>query len=189
MMKSILEFQAKLNKIDATDHTISKEKTFSIQQELERPYPIVFLDSNKEKISVSLGVYGNIPDLDKRDAKVYIKPLEANKDIIIEDKFNLQDLEYISNLFKMQLKDIIFMGRKKTITDLSHVNELYKSPAYLVYIENKINTYIMIYFQRWSHPSQPRGAGEDQYGEDNTYVHGIWENPKLPFSIQNKIKK
>ncbi|WP_229335679.1 hypothetical protein, partial [Flavobacterium sp. ALJ2] len=48
--------------------------------------------------------------------------------------------------------------------------------------------YLIIEFNRWSSEDQPRGTGEDQLGEDISYIFGIWENPLLTDAIIAKIK-
>lgn len=140
-----------------------------IQTELIRP--VIFID--------------NIPILE--NAIIKGKYLYSNSYAVRMDTFKAEELYFLANMFGFEVikksNDAKILQAK--ITD----NPKYSTPI-LIWVYNTFlqKEYTLIEAYRWQFDYQPRGAGEDQLGEDITYIHGIWENVDLPQNILDKLK-
>ena len=139
----------------------------SIKQELLRPE--IFIEKNSLIKSITRGVCMGLTFNPHGHPKI---------------EFTEQELDFFSKKFKFETvkRESGFKLAKISndprfaLVDLSWV------------VTNFEKEYIIIQSKRWQFDYQPRSAGEDQLGEDVTYIHGIWENPELPESIMKKIK-
>ncbi|SNR56411.1 hypothetical protein [Flavobacterium sp. ov086] len=141
----------------------------SIKTELIRPV-IKFLDESENSTSPERKTYRK---------QITAKPSE-------DDYFNISELLFLSKTYGFEIEEhAIYKGY---YTSVLKINKLYDCPGEITLIEQEGKEYMMIEFKRWQFEYQPRGAGEDFFGEDVTYVLGIWENPLLTDKIIAKIK-
>ncbi len=125
-------------------------------------------------------------DVEYSEEKAYRKRLIANPFIPHNDSFTANELFFLSKTYGFEIKeDPIYKGYYSSVLK---INKLYKSSAEITFIELDKKEYVKIEFLRWQFDYQPRGAGEDSYGEDVTYILGIWESPLLTDEIVAKIK-
>jgi len=98
-------------------------------------------------------------------------------------RFSKKEFLFLKNTYDFELEEF-----KDNLYSKLSINPLYTSPGTIEFIEYQDKEYLIIKFTRWQHDYQPRGAGEDQLGEDITYIHGIWEDPLLTDEVIKKIK-
>lgn len=140
-----------------------------IQTELIRP--VIYID--------------NVPIIE--NAIIKGKFLYSNSYVTRKDVFTVEELYFLADKFTFEV--IEKSGDAKILQAKITDNPKYSTPM-LLWIYNPIleKEYMIIEASRWQFDYQPRSAGEDQLGEDITYIHGIWENVDLPQDILNKIK-
>jgi hypothetical protein len=148
---------------DGSEKIIAKG-VFKIKEELQRP-SIHFVNSQ--------GIIVN-------SNNKYINRLE-------EDPFTKGEMFFFEKNYGVFLRNHLRSAKYLT-SSLNNIHPLYKSSADIILIEDDGKEYLIIEFNRWSTERQPRSAGEDQLGEDITYILGIWENPLLTDEIIAKIK-
>lgn len=151
---------------------VFQEKT-KINEELERPF-IQFENSNQQSVKLWFD-----------NQKVYkIKDLSVNPYSKWVNHFSYEELNFLAKKFNFSLTKY---EDYNDIFDGVISNSKFTQPGQLIYIEEFGSTYLIIEFKRWQY-DRPRSAGEDAMGEDITYIHGIWENPKLPKEVIDRIK-
>ena len=107
-----------------------------------------------------------------------------------EKKFEQGELKFLAKTYLFELtrtpdyRDDEYIGLFREDFKYGH----FLNPAQIEFIEKEGKEYLVIYFETWKH-GNPRGAAEDQLGEDVTYIYGIWEAPLLTDEIINKIKQ
>lgn len=156
---------------DGSEKVIA-EGIAQIKQELIRP-TIRFINSNGEVISS-----GN--------RSIYMKRLIANPYVQTNEYFNKKELFFLSKTYQFDIQES--PEYEGYFTSIIKNNPLYKRSANVFLIEEGKKEYLIIEFNRWKLEDQPHSAGEDQLGEDITYILGIWENPLLTDEIIAKIK-
>lgn len=136
-----------------------------IKSELIRPEIFLLLNGNKIKFECNFSV------------------------AVQENPFTQEELFFFEKTYRVKLATHKIYPSRLT-TDNSFINKLYDLPATIALFTDKESdkNYLLIEFRRWQYDYQPRGAGEDSYGEDVAYVHGIWEDPLLTAEIMAKIK-
>lgn len=170
-MKIIEQFYCIQTEISGNGSKEIDEGIVSIKTELIRP-DIKILDGNEN----------NIPS----ERKTYRKQLTARPSENSDLYFNINELLFLSKTYGFKIEEhTIYKGY---YTSVLKIHKLYDSPGEIILIEQGGKEYVMIEFTRWQFEYQPRGAGEDSYGEDVTYILGIWENPLLTDEIIEKIK-
>ncbi|MBF4516606.1 hypothetical protein IRZ71_09630 [Flavobacterium sp. ANB] len=149
-----------------------KEGIVSIKTELIRP-SIKFLNSD-----------GSIIFSEKR--KTHRKKLLVNPFVDSNEYFSIHELLFLSKTYGFEIEEHAI--HKGYFLSVLKINSLYNTPGEIILVEEEGKEYILIEFNRWNSENQPRGAGEDQLGEDITYIIGIWQDPLLTDAIIAKIK-
>lgn len=139
-----------------------------IQTELIRP--VIYID--------------NIPIFE--NAIIKGKYLYSNNYAVRKDAFTVEELRFLADKFGFEI--IKKSNDAKILQAKINDNPKYSTPM-LIWVYNTVlqKKYILIEAYRWQFDYQPRSAGEDQLGEDITYIHGIWENADLPQNILDKL--
>ncbi|TPG43986.1 hypothetical protein EAH81_05400 [Flavobacterium pectinovorum] len=170
-MKLIEQFYCIQTEIFGNGSKNINESIASIKTELIRP-DIKILDPNGNNLS--------------SERKTYRKQITARPSEYSQESFIIDELLFLSKTYGFEIEEhAIYKGY---YTSVLKIHKLYDCPGEIILIEHQGKQYIMIEFKRWQFEYQPRGAGEDSYGEDVTYVLGIWENPLLTDEIITKIK-
>lgn len=156
---------------DGSEKVITKGIT-QIKQELIRP-SIRFINSNEDIIC-------------SENKAIYMKKLIVNPYVQTNECFNKEELSFLSKTYQFDIQENL--EYEGYFTSTMKGNPLYKRAANILLIEDNKKEYLIIEFNRWKDEDQPRSAGEDQLGEDVTYIFGIWENPLLTDEIIAKIK-
>lgn len=156
---------------DGSEKVIA-EGIAQIKQELIRP-SIQFINSNGDIISSESRV-------------THVKRLIANPYVKTNEYFSKEELLFLSKTYQFEVQES--PEYEGYFTSIMKSNPLYKSSANIILIEENKKEYLIIEYNRWKLEDQPRSAGEDQLGEDVTYILGIWENPLLTDEIIAKIK-
>ena len=171
-MKLIEKFYCSQTEIFGDGSAKITEDIVSIKTELVRP-SLNFLNSD-----------GSIASSVNR--KAYRKRLAANPFIDLNESFTINELLFLSKTYEFEIEE--HSVHKGYFLSKLKFNSLYTTPGEIIFIEEEGKEYLLIEFNRWSSEKQPRGAGEDQLGEDVTYIVGIWEDPLLTDEIIAKIK-
>jgi hypothetical protein len=171
-MKLIEKFFCVQTEIFGDGSEKTEQGLVTIKTELLRP-SIRLMDSN-----------GNI--IPSENSTVYRKKLIVNPFVDNDEYFNKEELFFLSKIYEFDIKED--PKYKGYFSSVLNVSILYKNSADIILIEDDGKECLIIEFNRWSTERQPRSAGEDQLGEDITYIHGIWENPLLTDEIIAKIK-
>ena len=188
-MRKIEKYYTTQWEFSASDKKIIRKGDCSVGEEVFRPDEIRIITSKEVKIHICLSIYGNKPNVYPENYQVFIKELNYNsKYENLPGELNQNEFTFLKDQYDFYVKEEK-SNEKILFADNSKVNPLYSSSGYLVYIEGKNGEeLLLIYFNRWQSEVQPRGAGEDQLGEDVTYIQGIWEDPLLTDEIIAKIK-
>ncbi|XRE44527.1 hypothetical protein ACIVBQ_002731 [Tenacibaculum discolor] len=168
----IKEFEYEHNNIESNSNQKGISYKTQIQEEIKRPL-IKFFNSQGKIIDITDWKNFNIHES-------YLK----------EPFFSKDELKFLAEMYSFQLiKEKNYKKKEVLVSTNKQKNVLYKSAAKIILIEDSTKEYLVIEFNRWQYDYQPRSAGEDQLGEDITYIHGIWEQPLLTDEIIEKIKK
>ena len=188
-MKLIQRYHTTQWEYTATDEKSISSGVFALKEELSRPDSITIGSAKHKQVEICLSIYGNKPNVYPSNFKAYIKQITYNtKNEDLSNEFTEKEFSFLQNTYNFCIKE---NNRNTEIIQAnnSHINTLYDLAGYFVFIESaEGEEFALIYFNRWATAIQPRGAAEDQLGEDVTFIHGIWENPLLTDEVIEKIK-
>ncbi|MCV6631541.1 MAG: hypothetical protein OIF50_16955 [Flavobacteriaceae bacterium] len=122
------------------------------------------------------------------NARVDLKNFLNQSMDLNEFYFSREELFFLMKTYLFEIEEYVNYKNESMLTSTNKkINDLYRGSGKLLYFKKGGFDFLVIFFKRWQLEIQPRGAGEDQYGEDIFFVHGIWEGPILEEEMRRKL--